>query len=241
MYELTTLPADFCLVAYNSVTMSIDINIITKFPLFSSLSQPTLEAVQSCITSRSCLAGEVIQLEGEEFQWVGFVQKGALQVYRSIENGREQVLHTVGPGMHFNAIPALQDRDTLMASIRALTPTTFFIIERDDYRHLLQNNTDFGFVMLKDLARRLVHLTGLVEDLSLRSVRGRLARFLLSQADGQVVSTLWTQDEIAAQLGTVRDVVGRTLRGYIDAGLIRREGPRLLLVDRQKLEEEANS
>jgi CRP/FNR family transcriptional regulator len=77
-----------------------------------------------------------------------------------------------------------------------------------------------------------------VEDLSLRSVRGRLARFLLERAEEGEVEREWTQDEIAARLGTVRDVVGRNLRALADAGLIEIRRQRIVLLDREGLEAE---
>lgn len=200
-----------------------------------------MEAILAYTSMITFPAGQYIQVEGDECCRVGFILKGALRVYRSRPNGREQVMRTMGPGMHFNAIPVIQNKQILLASIQALTPVSLLFISRIDYLSLLQTRAEFGFAMLKDLSLRLEHMTDLVEDLSLRSVRGRLARFLLAQANGTVVSGRWTQDEIAAQLGTVRDVVGRSLRDFMDAGLIRREGPRLLLLSRSKLEEEANS
>ena len=94
-------------------------------------------------------------------------------------------------------------------------------------------------MLLKDFADRLSHLTGLVEQLSLHSMRGRLAHFLINQAERADPPEHWTQDEIAAQIGTVRDVVGRTLRSFEDTGLIRRQRNRIILLDRPGLEAEA--
>ncbi len=101
-------------------------------------------------------------------------------------------------------------------------------------------------VLLEDFARRLDHLTNLVEDLSLRTVRERLARFLLQHAgekaggpDSAGVVHRWSQEEIAAQIGTVREMVARTLRAFADAGLLRIERHRIILLDREGLEAEA--
>jgi CRP/FNR family transcriptional regulator len=66
-----------------------------------------------------------------------------------------------------------------------------------------------------------------------------LARFLIEQADAGTLSRGWTQDEIAAHLGTVRDMVSRTLRAFNDAGLIHSQRQSILLLDRRGLEEEA--
>ncbi|MCX7681175.1 MAG: helix-turn-helix domain-containing protein [Anaerolineae bacterium] len=75
-------------------------------------------------------------------------------------------------------------------------------------------------------------------------MRGRLARFLLEHVEEgkgkpEAVSRRWTQEEIAAQIGTVREVVGRTLRAFARAGLLKVERHRIVLLDREGLEEEA--
>jgi CRP/FNR family transcriptional regulator len=71
-------------------------------------------------------------------------------------------------------------------------------------------------------------------------VRARLARFLLSMGQGRAAPARhWTQEEIAAHIGTVRDVVGRTLRLFSHKGLIRRERGRLVITDRDGLEQVA--
>jgi CRP/FNR family transcriptional regulator len=93
--------------------------------------------------------------------------------------------------------------------------------------------------VLRDFAARLHHLTNLTEDLALRTVRGRLARFLISEADLGSVDREWTQEEMAVRLGTVRDVIGRTLRSLEDEGLVRRERQQIILLDREALMEEA--
>lgn len=80
-----------------------------------------------------------------------------------------------------------------------------------------------------------------MEDLALRSVRGRLARFLLQQADGAAVTQKWTQDEMAAHLGTVRDMIGRSLRALTDERMIRIDRGRVVLLDRAALEVEAQN
>jgi len=84
----------------------------------------------------------------------------------------------------------------------------------------------------------LDHLTNPVEDLSLRTVRTRLARFLLAQAEDPQPSHRWTQEEIAVHIGAVREMVGRTLRAFAASGLIRRQRGRVVVVDREGLERE---
>jgi DNA-binding MarR family transcriptional regulator len=66
-----------------------------------------------------------------------------------------------------------------------------------------------------------------------------LAQFLIELADQPQAAGGWTQDEIAAHIGTVRDVVGRLLRDFESKGLISRERQKIFLLDRQGLRKEA--
>jgi len=82
------------------------------------------------------------------------------------------------------------------------------------------------------------HLGGLAYDLSLRSVRGRLARFLLMQANSPS-SARWTHEQIAMQIGTVREVVSRTMLAFVKEGLVRLERGRIVIADAERLGREA--
>jgi len=124
------------------------------------------------------------------------------------------------------------------ATVQALTPVTLYTILCDDLRQLVGECPQLALAILHDFAERLDHLTNLVESLSLHTVRGRLARFLLEHAESDVARR-FTQEEIAARLGTVRDMVGRTLRAFASAGLLRVDRQRIVLLDREGLEDEA--
>ena len=84
-------------------------------------------------------------------------------------------------------------------------------------------------------------MTDLIETLSLYSVRQRVAKFLIDEADAieKENAVRWTQTDMAKRLGTVRDVLGRTLRKFADEGLVRFERERIILLDRQGLEKAA--
>ena len=86
-----------------------------------------------------------------------------------------------------------------------------------------------------------MHLIRMVEDLSLRTVEARLARFLLEQAEGEAVRRRrWaTQAEMAARLGTVPDVVNRALRKLSEAGLIHVERHQIQILDQDGLKRTA--
>jgi CRP-like cAMP-binding protein len=93
--------------------------------------------------------------------------------------------------------------------------------------------------LLQSLAAQNAQLSLLAGSLSLQSARSRLAAFLIKQADQPVLQGGITQEEIAAEIGTVREIVARQLRDFAQAGWLERRRQRLVLKNRAALEEEA--
>jgi CRP/FNR family transcriptional regulator len=121
----------------------------------------------------------------------------------------------------------------------ALEPSSVWLIPRDALTGLLRERPDFAQSVIERMAERMLFLVGLVSDLSLRPVTGRLARLLLDAAAANVVPRpRWlTQAELAARLGTVPDVVQRSLRGLEADGLIAVDRAEIRILDRPALEQ----
>ncbi len=220
--------------------MSVNLETIKDHPLFSSLKTETLEDLARAALLKDFSTNTIFQMQDEPCEFVGFVRTGTAVIFRISSNGNEQIISVLTLGMHFNTVPAMDSDKNVRACIKAISPLSLLLIPVEDFRCLLQTHADLAYLILTDFARRLDHLVTLVDELSLHSVRGRLAQFLLNQAKKDPSSKPWTQDEIAAHLGTVRDVVGRTLRAFIKAGLVERKNGAIVILDRKGLEEEAN-
>jgi CRP/FNR family cyclic AMP-dependent transcriptional regulator len=229
--------------------MKSTVDALRRVSLFAGLSDDALALVARSALRRTVTSGEIVIFEGDPCQAAYFIAQGQVRVYRLSPGGREQVLARLGPGQAFNTVPPFQPHGVNHATVEALAEVTLYAIACQDFRRLVGECAELALAILQDFADRLDHLTDLVEDLSLRTVRGRLARFLLEHAPGEASTRRsagpdrdirrWTQEEIAAHLGTVRDMVGRTLRAFADAGLVRMERQRIILLDREGLEAEA--
>lgn len=217
------------------------VHTLRNIQLFAALSESALACIAEVVTSRTYPAETLIVVEGEPCEAAYFVVEGNVEVYRMSFQGRQQVLARLGPGQAFNTVPLFQADGCNHASAISRTDVTLYALRKQDFPRALRDCPDLALVILQDFADRLAHLTDLVEDLALRSVRGRLARFLLQQADGSAVTQKWTQDEMAAYLGTVRDMIGRSLRALTDARMIRIDRGRIVLLDRAALEAEAQN
>ena len=216
--------------------MTVIAEISRKWPFFSEIGEDELAEVASRFHERTFRRGQVILLEGEEPQAVYFIVHGQVRIYRLSPEGREQVLKRLGPGGAFNFAPVL-DGGLNPSSAMAWTDVVVYAIERGHFVQMVREHPALAIAVLADFAAKLRHMTALAEDLSLRTVGARLAKLLLTQAaEKEAVPRRMTQQEMAAQLGTVREVVGRTLAELEREGLIRMERHRIVIVDRSGLE-----
>lgn len=212
---------------------------LRRISLFADLPPKTLARLARVAIQRTYEPDHTILLEGAPCQAAYFVARGHARVSRVSPDGREQVLVRVGPGQSFNTVPPFQEDAINHATVQADDRVTLYAIAKQDLVRLVSEDPHLALALLRDFADRLDHLTNLVEDLSLRTVRGRLARFLLEQGEARSVTPRWTQAEMAARLGTVREVIGRTLRALEDDRIIQMDRQRIVLLDREGLEAEA--
>jgi len=207
--------------------------------LFAGLDLEAKKSISIDFYERLFDAGQVIVFEGEPCQAVYIVLSGLVRARRLSLEGREYVLAYLGAGEAFNIVPAL-DGGVHLATFEALEDTVLYGIACERFRTLVDRYPSVSGSVIKRLSMRVRYLSDRVEDLALHTVRTRLARFLLSRARGDLHAPRhWTQEEIAAHIGTVRDVVGRTLRAFSREGLIRREQGRLVVQDLAALKVEA--
>ncbi len=211
---------------------------LRQIALFAELPDAALACIAEAAIERRYPAGALILLEGVLCEAAYFILAGEVSVYRMSPQGRQQVLVQLGPGEAFNIAPPLQSAGLNAASVEALNDVTLLLLHAADFRRLLREWPDLAQVLLADFAERLAHLTGLASDLALYSVRGRLARFLLEQEAAELPAR-WTHEEIAAHIGSVREVVSRTLRAFVKEGLLKAERQRITVVDHAALEREA--
>jgi CRP/FNR family transcriptional regulator, cyclic AMP receptor protein len=207
---------------------------LKKIQLFSGISKETMNALEPCLRRKAFPKGGAILWEKDPCRHIYFIISGDVEVYLLAPNGREQVLERMGMGEAFNLVPAFKHTLNNHANVRAATKVEVFEMSKDDFMDLLERLPEFSLAVADYMARRLAKMVTLVEDLSLLSVRQRIASFLIKQAD--TPSGRWTQEEMARRLGSVRDVVGRILRQLENEGLIRFEHHQILLVDREAMQ-----
>jgi CRP/FNR family transcriptional regulator len=206
---------------------------LAALPYFKSLDENQLTQLSRALVERSLDKDEIIFLEGEPCQGLYLVRQGNVKIYKLSAEGREQILSNVRRGGSFNEV-AVFDGGPNPANAIAAEPTTVWVLSRQAMVETIQNHPQVALAVMQNLGIRLRHLVNLVEDLSLRQVSARLARLLLETASGEEPPL--TQQEMASRLGTVREMIGRSLKQLESRGLIQVERGRIVIIDRKGLE-----
>jgi CRP-like cAMP-binding protein len=207
-------------------------DVLMNIPFLAGLSAPMRAMLAAGAHRRQYLAGEVLFWEGEPCKGIYLVESGWLKAQKSSTSGRSLTMRIIGPGEAFAEFGAFLEAPH-PTTVTAFEPAQVWLIRREVMLSFINHYPELARTMINNLAERILYLSGLVEDLSLRPVEARLARMLLEQAQGDVVNRRrWaTQAEMSARLGTVPDVLRRALRSFADLGLIRIERSRITLLN----------
>jgi CRP-like cAMP-binding protein len=210
--------------------------------LFGELDEKTLGALAARAVERSYVRDEILFIAGEEAHGLYVIVAGSVRAFRESVDGREQVIHVERAGATVAELPVFDD-GPFPSTVAAEEETHVLFIAKRDVRRLSLEHPEIALAALKVLAGRLRRCAELVEALSLREVGQRLARFLLAEArangtrttNGVQVELTHTNQQIAARVGSVREVVSRALTRLQLDGLVRLEGRRLTIPDEKSL------
>lgn len=213
------------------------IRLLRSIPYFAGLSGRELVAVASAKVERMLDAGQVAFLEGDPAAGLYLIVDGRAKIYRISADGREQILALLDPGDSCNEVPVV-DGGSNPATFETLQATTVWIWSAEEMDRLRYEIPGLNATIINSLAGRCRELVDKVYELSFLPVTARLAGFLLQHAQSQLhlERARWTQEEMAAHIGTVREMVGRALRVLEKDGLIRFDRHRIEIVDQEGLE-----
>jgi CRP/FNR family transcriptional regulator len=221
---------------------------LAKVSIFSGLTESELGFLAQRAVTRRYQPGEIIFGEGEPCAGLYAVQSGNIRIFKSSPQGREQVLSIDGPGSSIAEIPVF-DGGAYPASGAAIDDAILLFISKEDFRALCMAHPEVPLKVLRVVGARLRRLVEIIEELSFTTVRHRLASYLLRLAQksgkrtaaGVQVALPITNQELAAQIGTVRELVSRNLSRLQAEGMLKIDGRNVLISNLQALEGESLS
>jgi CRP-like cAMP-binding protein len=224
------------------LTASDKVVALQRTILFGELEAQDREALASRAIEHELHRGETLFLAGEPAAGLYVVVAGAIRAYRVSADGREQVIHVERAGATLAEVPVF-DGGLYPSSTAAEEDSVLLLIRREDVLRLCLERPPISLAALRLLASRMRNCAALVERLSLRDVDRRVAQLLLEEGSdygrrsGDVLEfqLALTHQQIAARVGSVREVVSRAMTRLQQYGLIRLHGRMVIVSSEQAL------
>jgi CRP/FNR family transcriptional regulator len=219
-------------------------NQIASIPLFRGLPAKQLEKLADIVVDQTFKKGRMIFSEGDDGNGFYVVITGRVKIFKLSSEGKEQILHLIGPGEPFGEVPVFAGQ-SFPANAATITESRIFFFPREAFIRLIKQLPDLAMNMLAILSRRLRKFTLLIEDLSLKEVPGRLSAYLLYLSEikhGSLDLELdISKTQLASLLGTIPETLSRILGKMTRRGLIQAAGRRIQLLDPDGLEDLAEA
>jgi len=216
--------------------------VLTHTALFSNLSPAEIQTLAARTVRKLFSSGELLFSEGEPCNGLNIIAKGKVRIFKTSINGREQVLALNVPGESVAELPVF-DGGPYPASAAAVEDTEIAFISRRDFHAYCLEHPEVALKVLSVVGARLRRLVGIIEELSFTTIRQRLIALLvkLAQSEGkrtergtefQLPST---HQELANQLGTVRELISRNLTRLQAEGLLEVDARQIVVKDMKGL------
>ena len=224
------------------------IESLRKVPLFADLTERELELLAARALPREYDPGEIIFSEGDPCEGLYIVAEGNVKIFNTSASGREQVLHIERAGNSLAELPVFDGGD-YPASTAAVGRCTLLFISKKDFRALCLERPEVSLKVLKAVSARLRQLVAIIEELSFTTVRHRLVSWILQEAKNHGKATppgieftlRINNQELAFQIGTVRELVSRNLSHLQAKEVLKIQGRRVIIPDLSALQAEIES
>jgi len=219
--------------------MSNKADTISKSPLFNGIPPDQLAALSRISVERAFNKGETVFSEGDEGNGFFIVASGLIKIFKLSPEGKEQILHIVGPGEPFGEVPVFTGQP-FPANADVLINSRLIFFPRKAFIGLVTQNPSLSLNMLAVLSRRLRQFTVQIESLSLKEVPGRLATYLIYLSEEhpgeRTVSLTISKGQLASLLGTIPETLSRIFAKMSNQGIIAVNGRKIQIRDRSRLE-----
>jgi CRP/FNR family transcriptional regulator len=203
-------------------------NVLHKTPLFAGLTDAETSALAARVVIKEYGKGTLFFSEGDRCEGLFIVARGKVRIFKMSPSGREQILSVEGPGSSFAELPVF-DGGAYPASASALEDAEVLFISRKDFQAFCREHPEVALKVIAVVGSRLRRLVGIIEELSFTTVRQRVIALIvrLAQASGKAskegvrVELTKSHQDLASELGTVRELISRNLgrlqaEGYLD-------------------------
>jgi CRP/FNR family transcriptional regulator len=216
------------------------LNIISAIPLFNGLPDDQLSEIRQIAVEKQFGKGQTIFSEGDETTGLFVVVDGRIKIYKVSSEGKEQILHIFEAGQSFGEVTVFTGQQ-LPANAQTLAKSRLLLFPRSAFVALVTANPSLALNLLAIMSKKLRQFAAQIENLSLKEIPARLASYLIylaeEQGSGEAVTLNVSKGQLASLLGTIPETLSRIFAKLSGQNLIRVEGPKITLLDRQGIED----
>lgn len=216
--------------------------MLTKIPFFSDMNNEELSKVEKILIKRTYPPNTIIFSEGESAKGFYIIDSGRVKVFKLSPEGKEYVLHTFESGEMF-AEAAMFSGTSYPASAETLQNTTLIYVPKEAFLGLIRQYPELSFKMLGSLSIRLRRFAGIIEDLYLKEVSSRLAKYLLDmsiKAGSDSFKLDIKKTELAVRLGMARETLSRAFKKFRDKKIISLNKREVCILNNKLIQEAAS-
>ncbi len=212
-------------------------------PIWNLLTEEEKEYVDQFVTIHYFRKNQIIHHEGDYPTHMMMLVKGKVRVYKEGVSNRNQIIRLLKPYDFFGyrAIIA-NDENGYNTSVSAFEESVVYMVKKEAFMHLIQNNLPFCYAVMVEMARDLGHSDSRTVSLTQKHIRGRLAEALLSlqqrygyDEDEATIAMYMSREDLANLSNMTTANAIRTLSNFADEGLISIDGRKIKILDIQRL------
>ena len=221
--------------------------LLKRCPLFAGLKEEDLKRIRAVASLKQIGKREILFGEGEEAKGFYVILSGKVKLYKISPEGKEQILHVVSAPDAF-AEAALFLEGSYPAFAETLADSQLLFFPKRDFIQLIEGNPQLSINMIVSLSHFLRRFASLIEELSLKEVSSRVAKYLIdlslkSAKEGKnpkEVDLDLSKNQLASKLGTISETLSRTLTKMKAKGIIDVKRNKILILNQQALRESAS-
>jgi CRP/FNR family transcriptional regulator len=213
--------------------------LIRQVPLFSGLNSFDVERISRLVIRRKIRKGQVIITEDQLLEGFYIVISGQIKVYKLSASGKEQIIHIVSSGDTFAEAAAFTSRHA-PANAAAMIESEIFFMFTEDLIRLIKDTPQLSLNILASMSKYLRHLVNIIDELSLKEIPARLAKYLIDlsvKTNSKEIKLPISKKELSSSLGTVSEVISRTLGKLKSKKVIKVKGDIISILNKSRLEQ----
>lgn len=209
---------------------------LKEVPLFSRLSEEQIEKISSITIKKRFSRGEIIFNPGEKGNHFFILKSGKVKIFKTLK-GKDQIIKIFEKPTLFGEAASFTGKN-FPAWAEAIEDSEVLIIPRERFLNLIKEDPEIGMNLLSVMAQRLIHLTNVIESLSLKNALSKVASYILKKYEEAGKQEVPFSTSIASmELGLTKETVSRMVGKLKEMGVIEKTRNRVVIKNVNALKE----